>query len=138
MTSREFEMSLLALTAWRAAKSDNIDEILAIACVIRNHVHTYGKTYTAVCEGFVVNRSWPDIRHPLLINPNAGVLSAMEGIYKNETPDLTSNHLHKNGAMYFCRVVDHQGTGDWIETEVLLKPEQHILIGSFGVQQFYE
>jgi len=139
LTPAQFEQALLAQTAWRAAKSDNIDEILAIAHVLRNRVHRYGKTYSAVCEECIVNRpEWPAINHPLLINPNNGVLAAMEGIYKNESPDMTSNHLRKNGALYFGRAVDHFGTGDWFEEEILKKPEEHGLIGSFGTQQFYE
>lgn len=138
MGPKEYETALLALRSWQAAKSDNIDEIMAIACTFRNRVMRYGKTYTQILENAEVNREWPDIRHPVLINPNNGILSQIDGIYRNDTPDLTSNHLHKNGAMYFGRVVDHQGSGDEFETKVLMNQEEHGLIGTFGVQQFYE
>jgi|SRR5579859_595062 len=138
MTPAMYETALLALRSWQAAKSDNIDEIMAIACVFRNRVMKYGKTYTQILEEAEVNREWPDIRHPALINPVNGILSQIDGVYRNETPDLTSNHLHKNGAMYFGRVVEHQGTGDEFEQNVLQNQEEHQLIGTFGVQQFFE
>lgn len=137
MGPREYEMSLLALTSWRAALSDNGDELTAIACVIRNHVLRYGKTYSQVCEKFIVNRDWPDIRHPALIDPHNGLISKMEGIYKNETPDYTSNHLHKDGCLYFLRVMDHQGKGTWEEENILKNPFEHPLVGQWGVQNFY-
>lgn len=138
MTPSQYEMSLLALRSYQAAMSDNLDEILAVACVFRNRVQAFGKTYSQILEQAEENRGWPDIRHPLLINPQNGILTQVAGIYKNDTPDLTSNHLHKDGALYFGRIMDHQGTGDWFETEILMKPEEHSLIGSWGVQAFYE
>jgi hypothetical protein len=138
MNAAQYEQSLLALAAWRAAMSDNLDEIIAIACVIRNQVLRYGKSYSSVCENFVVNRGWPDIRHPLLLDPYKGVLSQVESIYKNEMPDMTSNHLHKEGALFFARVVDHQGKGTDFEERILKQYEAHPLIGSWGVQQFFE
>lgn len=138
MTPATFETSLLALASWRASKSDDVTEILAIACVFRNRVMRYGKTYTQVLEEAEVNRGWPDIRHPVLINPQNGILAQIEDIYKGITPDLTSNHLMKNGALYFGRVVDHQGKGDDFETKVLNHQGEHRLIGTFGVQQFFE
>jgi hypothetical protein len=138
MTPSTYETALLALASWQAAKSDNIDEILAIACVFRNRVLKYGKSYSQILEEAEVNQGWPDIRHPVLINPVSGLLAQIDGIYRNETADLTSNHLHKNGALYFGRVVDHQGTGDDFELSVLQNQEEHPLIGTWGQQQFYE
>lgn len=138
MTPATYETALLALRSWQSAKSDNIDEIMAIACTFRNRVIRYGKSYTQVLEEAEINQSWPDIRHPALINPQNGILVQIEDVYKNITPDLTSNHLHKNGAIYFGRVVDHQGTGDEFETKVLQHQDEHPLIGTFGVQQFFE
>lgn len=138
MTPAHYEQALLALGAWQASKSDNIDEIMAIACVIRNRVIAYNKTYSGVVEALVKNRPYPDIRHPHLIHPTNGLLAAVEGIYRNESPDLTSNHLHKNGALYFGRVVDHQGTGDDFEERVIKQYEAHPLIGTWGTQQFFE
>ena len=138
MTPSQYEMALLTLRSYQAAMSDNLDEILAVACVFRNRVQAFGKTYSQILEQAEENRGWPDIRHPLLINPQNGILAQISGIYKNETPDLTANHLHQSGALYFGRVMDHQNTGDWFETEILMKPEEHALIGQFGVQHFYE
>lgn len=138
MTPATFETSLLALASWRASKSDDVTEILAIACVFRNRVMRYGKTYTQVLEEAEVNRGWPDIRNPALINPQNGILAQIEDIYKGVTPDLTSNHLMKNGALWFCEVMQHQGTGDWMEENILKNPGEHRLIGKWGFQNFYE
>jgi hypothetical protein len=138
MTPAQFDQALLVLRSWQAAKSDNIDELLAVMCTLRNRVLAYGKTYIQVCEAAEINRLYPDIRHPHLIHPTNGILAAVEGIYKNETPDLTSNHLHKNGALYFARVVEHQGTGDDFEERIIKQYEAHPLIGTFGTQQFFE
>lgn len=138
MTSATYETALLCLKSWQAAKSDNVDEILAIACVVRNRVIKTGRTYTQVLEELETNRGWPAINHPALISPVNGILSQIDGIYRNETPDLTSNHLHKNGALYFGRVQDHQGSGDDFEKNVLQNQEEHALIGKWGDQYFYE
>lgn len=138
MTSSQYEQALLALSAWRAAKSTNIDEILAVACVIRNHVLKFGRTYSKVCEGLIINQGYPDIRHPELIKPNGGLLSQVEAIYKNDLPDLTSNHNHPDGALYFARVVEHQGTGDDFEERIIKQYLAHPLIGTWGTQQFFE
>lgn len=138
MTPASYEMALLALQSYRAAKSDDLLEILAIACVFRNRVHKTGRSYTQILEEAEVSRPWPAINHPLLITPYSGILSQVEGIYKGDTPDLTANHLKKNGALYFGRVQEHQGTGDFFEETVLKNQQEHGLIGQFGVQHFYE
>lgn len=137
MTSKQYEKALLALRSYQAAKSDDLMEILAIACVFRNRVQRYGKTYTQILEAAEVNRGWPSITHPLLISPENGILAQVDGIYENTTPDLTSNHNFKNGAMYFGRAVDHMNTGDEFDKNVLTNQEEHGIIGTFGVQQFY-
>lgn len=134
----QYEQALLVLKSWQAAKSDSVDELLAIACVFRNRVLRYGRTYTQILEASEINRGWPDVRHPALIDPANGLLSQVEAIYRNELPDMTSNHLHKDGAMYFGRVQDHQGTGDSFDLNVLQKQDEHPLIGAWGVQNFYE
>jgi hypothetical protein len=137
MQPKVYEKALLALRSWQASKSDNLDEVLAIACVARNHVLKFGKTYSSVLEDLIINRPWPDIRHPLLIEPTRGLLAAVEDIYDNNMPDLTSNHLFKDGCLYFMRVVEHQGTGDSMETSILQNPTEHPLVGTWGVQQFF-
>lgn len=138
MTPKTYEKALLALRSYQSAKSDNLDEILAIACVFRNRVLRFGKTYIQILEEAETNRGWPSPNHPVMSDPNNGVLSQIDGIYEGSTPDLTSNHLMKDGALYFGRVVDHQGTGDEFETKVLQHQDEHPLIGTFGVQQFFE
>jgi hypothetical protein len=137
MTPKAFEKSLLALRVWQAAKSDNIDELLAIASVFRNRVLRYGKTYSQVLEAAEVNRPWPDIKHAVLIDPQNGLLQAVEDIYDNIAPDYTANHLQQNGALHFCQPFEHQGKGTWIDKNILDNPNEHVLIGQWGSQCFY-
>jgi hypothetical protein len=138
MQVKAYEKALLALRAYQAAKSDDVMEILCVACTFRNRVMRYGKTYSQVLEQAEVNRGWPYPTNPVMIDPANGVLAQIDDIYDGTMPDLTSNHLKKEGAMYFGRVQDHQGTGDWFEENILKHPEEHGLIGCFGVQNFYE
>jgi hypothetical protein len=138
MQPKQFEKALLALRTWQAAKSDNMDELQAIACTFRNRVLKFGKTYSQVLEVAEVNRDWPDIKHPLLIEPTNGLLAFVEGVYDNVQPDFTANHLHKNGALYFGHAFSHQDKGDWFDNTVLDNPNEHPLIGTWGTQQFYE
>lgn len=137
MMPATYEAALLALRSYQAAKSDNADELLCIACVFRNRVMKYGKTYSQILEAAELNRGWPDVRHPALIDPQNGLLSQVEAIYRNETPDMTSNHLFRDGALWFGRAQDHQNTGDLFERTILQDPYNHPLIGQFGSQQFY-
>lgn len=137
MTPKLYEASLLAHHAYRASKSDDPLEILCIACVFRNRVFRYGKTYSQVLENAEVNRGWPSIQNPALIDPTNGILNKIEDIYDGTAPDFSANHNFKDGALWFCDIMQHQGTGDWFETEILMKPEEHALIGKFGALWFY-
>ena len=138
MQQKQFEKAIFALRVYQAAKSDNIDEILAIACVARNRVLRYGKTYMQVLEELEINRRYPDIGNPILIHPIRGLLVQIDDIYDNTTPDFTSNHLVRDGALFFGRPQDHQGTGDDFEEKILKNPEDHPLIGFWGLQGFYK
>ena len=138
MTSKTYETALLALRSYQAAKSDDVLEILCVASVFRNRVFRYGKTYSQVLEDAEISRGWPSIQNPILTNPNEGLLNKIEEIYGGNAPDYTSNHLHKNGALWFGDIMEHQGTKDWFEENILMKPEEHCLIGKFGSQWFYE
>lgn len=140
MTPAQYETALLALRAYQCAKSDSIDECLAVASVFRNRVLRLGMTYTEVLEAAEseISRGWPAINHPLLTDPQNGLLAVVSDIYREVAPDYTANHLHKSGAMYFMRVQDHQNTGDWWDLNILQKQEEHGLIGSWGAMQFFE
>src|SRR5580692_5172281 len=141
MTPSTYECALLAHTSYRAALSDDPLEIMCVACVFRNRVLRYGKTYSEILENAnicEVVRDWPDIRNPILINPTTGILAQIEGVYRNETPDLTANHLRKNGALWFMRPFDHQDKDDFLDRTILDNPNEHPLIGVFGSLSFYE
>jgi hypothetical protein len=137
-TSKSYEKSMLAWATWRAAKSDNIDELLAIACTFRNRWLRYGKAPSQVLEAAEINRPWPDIKHPIFIDPQNGLLQAVEDIYDNIAPDYTSNHLQKDGALWFCQAFEHQGKRTWMDINILDNPNEHPLIGQWGTQQFYK
>ena len=138
MQSSIYETALLALASWRAAKSENVDEMLAIACVIRNQVLRSGLTYSEVISTMPLNQGYPPPNHPALIMPGTGLLAQIEDVYTNKMPDLTSNLQFKEGASYFGRVTDEQGTGSWFEVNILQQQQFHPLIGQFGTQQFFK
>lgn len=138
MTPATYEMALLALRSWQAAKSDNIDEIVAVACTFRNRTQKYNKTYTEVLEEAEINRGFPPINHPVLTHPTTGILAQVEAIYKNQAPDTTSSHLHPNGALWFCEIMEHQGKNTEFEKNILNNPFDHPLLGRWGTQAFFE
>lgn len=142
MQPANYEAALLALASYRLAKSDNVDESIAIACVIRNHVirtGIVGLTYTQVIQDFYKlrpTREWPSIANMTLTHPANGILSQIDGVYGNKTPDVTANAQNVRGAMYFARVVDEDKDG-WFTEEILKRQDIHPLVGTFGAQQFY-
>ena len=149
MQQTEFEKGLLAMAAWRLARSSDVNELLAILCTLRNWVTNRGlmhtglyhfKTYTEVVENFLAIypvRSLPMINEPALIDPREGLLAVVDGVYDNTRADITSSHANPSGARYFG-VASEVGTGSWFDEEVLKQPHIHKLIGKFGSQQFYE
>lgn len=137
MTPKTYEKALLALRSYQAAQSDNIDEILAVACVLRNRVLKYGKTYTQVLEAAEVSRPWPAVNNPILSDPQNGILALVDDVYDNIAPDYSANHLHKDGALFFGRSQDHFDKKDWFDLNILSNPNEHPLIGNFGTMGFY-
>lgn len=139
MTPQTFEAAILAQTSFRLAQSNSVDEMVAIACVIRGHVvpkpgqfATY-KSYPEACKDFLQAypvRSEPDVTEDVLISQN-GLLSLIEKIYSCEYLDITATQTTP-GARLFARTANLSET-DWRWS--LIKSGQ--LLGSFGSQQFY-
>ena len=142
MNSIEYEQAVYAQAVWQLAYSSSQDELLAVACTLRNHViprllgqvSSYA-TYLEACEDFI--RVYPTRPRPSLIDPTfTWLLSQISGIYNCELPDLTSTHDHPQGAKYFSRVVTLEPT-DRFYQEIIQKSGQHPLLGSFGSMQFF-
>lgn len=150
MQASEYEKGLLVQAAWRLARSADVNELLALVCVVRNWVipktypgivrqplrsAVYHATFSeAVKELYELYplRDLPRIDEPVLIDPSEGLLLAVDGLYDCSTPDQTSSKAYPGGARYFSRM----GTPDWMK-EIIGRPNEHPLIGSFGSQQFY-
>lgn len=144
MTPADYEKALLANAAYRLAHQDDINESIAIACVIRNHVRprlgvSQYKSYTQAIDdffGIYPVRPNPEINSPVL-NGKAGILSAIDSIYDCSYVDITASRNNPTGAKYFARVRS-LSQDDWRFIEVVSRPQLHPLIGTFGSQQFYE
>ena len=150
MQPSTYECGIFVLSVYRAAKSDNIDELLAIASTLRNRVAKFGKTYSEICETSEINQGYPSINNPVLITPGTGLLAQIEEIYRNIAPDYTSSANNIEGALYFGRVQDEQPEsyedtegllrfkeGSWFYENVIQKPEKFQLLGTWGSQSFY-
>lgn len=149
MQSSEYEKGLLVQASWRLSRSNDINELVAVACVIRNWVvpklyqgvlrqplvsALYHGTFTeAIKELYSAYplRPLPNVDEPVLIDPSEGLLLAVDGVYDCSTPDATSSKAFPGGARYFARA----GTPEWMK-EIIGRGE-HPLIGNFGSSQFY-
>jgi len=157
VTLPEYEKGLLAQACWRLARNSDVNELVAIGCVIRNWVITrvrsidarrtswpgtsggtvYFPGYAAAIAAFLDRyplRPLPDVTEPALVDPAEGLLAQVDGVYSCSLPDLTSSRAFPGGARYFARVT---GAPAWFEAEILVRQDEHPLIGSFGSQQFY-
>lgn len=145
MTPAQFECGFLAETVWRLAKSNNTDELSAIACVIRNHVVprmgqvASFKSYSEACESFLITypvRERPAMEETALISYPDGLLANIEIIYDCTFPDITATQAFPNGAKYFARV-NALEDDDWRKIEIVGRQGIHPLIGTMGSQQFF-
>lgn len=143
MTPADYEKAMLANAAYRLAYMDNVDELIAIACTIRNHVTPrmgapQYKSFSAAIEDFFSLypvRSNPAINSPVLTG-HTGILSFVGDIYDGRYADITASHNNPLGARYFARV-QSLPQDDWRFAEIVSRPELHPLIGTFGSQAFY-
>src|ERR1700678_3791381 len=150
MQPSTYECGIFVLAVYRAAKSDNIDELLAIASTLRNRVAKFGKTYSEICETAEINQGYPSINNPVLITPGTGLLAQIEEIYRNIAPDYTSSANNIEGALYFGRAVEEiplttydendieiRPMSSWLYENVIRKPDKFQLLGTWGSQQFW-
>jgi len=149
MQQEAYEKAILAMSCWRLARTNDTNELLAIACTLRNWLVRrpfadqrgliYFDTYISAIESFMSVcplRDMPRGNEPAMIDPSEGLLRRIDGVYDCSQPDITSNHANPQGARYFgpaCEI----GNGTWFDTEVLQRQGVHQLVGTFGGQQFF-
>jgi hypothetical protein len=150
MQQCEYEKALIVAAAWQLGKSNDINELVAIMCVLRNWVTPrYGakvepmqsKSYHASYSDAVAEflniypvRPLPAVNEPALVDPVEGLLLKVDGLYDCSLVDLTSSRAFPVGARYFGRVA--QATESF-NCMVLRRQDVHPLIGNFGSQSFY-
>jgi hypothetical protein len=150
MTQADLEKGLLVIAAWRLAKSNDPNELLAIMSVIRNWVvprygvkvepmvqETYYKSYSAAIADFFEiypTRGLPAINEPALIDPVEGLLLKVDSCYSCDMVDTTSSRAFPGGARYFGRAASPT---EWFQRTVLARQDVHPLIGSFGSVQMF-
>lgn len=139
MTPQSYEAAILAHTAYRLSLSDNVDELSAVACTIRNHVIVrpgQRATYTSfpeACYEFLriyPSRPEPKEMEDCLYAPQ-GLLSFVDQIWEGTYPDVTATQTTL-GATMFARVIGLEEK-DWRYNLV----KTSTLIGTFGAQQFF-
>jgi hypothetical protein len=157
MNTKDFEVAILALTAWRADPTGGLDGMLAVACVIRNRVNVWLLSYPRACESVAMfsattigqNEDITALPRPACLafygspvssgrtfdgstfsTSNSGLLAKIDGVYENTTVDIT------NGALYWCRPTSVE-KGSWMDTEIIGKPEEHKLLAIIGSHQYY-
>ena len=145
MTPRDFEIALFASTVWQVARSSDQNELLAVACSLRNNVvprigsvapfASFAEACDAALKVYPL-RPPPSLADPAFVAPPEGLLCVIESIYDCSMPDITATQDHPNGARYFARVTT-LGLNDWFQLEIVNKQGQHPLIGTFGAMQFF-
>jgi hypothetical protein len=143
----EFEKALLAEAAWRLSRSSDVNELLAVACSIRNwvcprmgQVGHYYRSYSEAINAFYSTyplRDVPSLSEPALVDPTDGLLWKIDEVHNGRMPDLTSSDANPYGAKYFGRP-GTASTDSWFYKTVILQQGAHPLIGTFGGQSFYE
>ena len=154
MRTEDYEKALLVAASWRLAMNNDVNELLAIACVVRNWVvprygaqrlpmealgRVYYSSYSAAIEAFLSLypvRVLPPITEAALVDPDEGMLLKVDGVYDCTLNDVTSSRAFPGGARYFGRI-GFIASDNWFAREVLAKQDVHPLIGNFGSQSFY-
>lgn len=142
MTPQDYEKAVFVTAVWRLARSNDPNELAAIACTIRNHIfprpgqpQTY-KSFGEASADFL--RLYPVREEPVLTESALtsypdGLLSIVDDVYSCKYPDLTATTTTP-GARYFARAADLVNDRDhWLRGII----HSHQLLGTFGTQQFY-
>ncbi len=141
---------MVVAAAWQLARSNDINELVCVACVIRNWVvPRYGQkvepmrekihhaSYTDAVKEFLSiypTRELPSVNEPVLVDPVEGLFGKVDELYSCSLVDLTSSRAYPQGARYFGRVTQ---ASEWFQHTVLNRQDVHPLVGNFGSQSFY-
>ena len=142
MTPQDYEKAMFIRAVWMLARSNDPNELAAIACTLRNHIfprpgqiQTYASFSDAAEDMLRVYpvREAPALTESALVSYPDGLLAIVDDIYSCRYPDLTATSTTP-GARYFGRA-----------SEIIQEPEhwlydivtRHQLIGTFGSQQFF-
>jgi hypothetical protein len=138
VTPQAYETAFFAQSVWQLAKSNDLNELAAIACAIRNHViprpgqiQTY-KSFTQACEDFMKAygvRARPTMLEDAFISHPDGLLSIIDSVYDCSYSDLTATATTP-GARYFGQA---SNLPEWLKPLAV----SHHLCGTFGAQSFW-
>ena len=150
MIQADYEKALLVAASWQLALTNDINELLAVASVIRNWVvpkfqarvypmreKTYHASYTDAIREFLELypvRPLPNVNESVLVDPVEGLLLKVDQVYDCSLIDLTSSRAAPFGARYFGR---SRNPSEFFAKEVLQRQDLHPLIGTFGSMQFH-
>lgn len=142
---------MVVMASWRLALNNDVNELIAIACTIRNWVvprfgaatepmieKAYHPSYSSAVAEFLQvypAREFPQINEGALVDPVEGMLLKIDEIYDCRLIDITSSRAFPAGARYFGRAANPT---EWFKRVVLDRQNIHKLIGTFGSQQFFE
>jgi hypothetical protein len=140
----DYEKALLVAACFQLAQSNDVNELLAIACTLRNWVvgrygqgqQTY-RTYSECINNFLAAypvRQLPDSFCPALIDPTDGLLAKIDAVFDNTLADVTSSKSHPGGARYFGSA---RNPDSWFKREILERQDVHSLLGTWGAMQFF-
>jgi hypothetical protein len=140
LTPQSYETAMYARAVWMLARSNDVNELAAIACTIRNHViirpgqpQTY-ESYAQACADFLKaypSRQEPTLAEPALTSYPDGLLTIIEKVYDCSYKDITATQTTP-GARYFGQVASLPAD-NWMQQIA----RTHQILGTFGAQQFF-
>jgi hypothetical protein len=142
MTPQDYEKAMFVRAVWMLARSNDPNELAAIACTLRNHIfprpgqiQTYKSFSEAAEDALRVYpvREAPAMYESALVSYPDGLLAIVDDIYTCRYPDLTATSTTP-GARYFGRASEIiQDPNHWMYDIVT----SHQLIGTYGSLQFW-
>ena len=142
MTPQDSEKAVFVTAVWRLARSNDPNELAAIACTIRNHIFPrpgQPQTYKSFSEASADSlrlypvREAPTLEESALTSYPDGLLAIVDDIYSCKYPDLTATSTTP-GARYFCRASEIVADpSHWLYSIVAGRQP----LGTFGSQQFF-
>ena len=137
MTSDNFLKAELALFAWQNAHEyGGIDNMLALACVLRNRVKQgwMGGDWSQVIAEApgkagdnTIKGGYPDVRD---VNVRL-LLQRIDGIFNDSEPDR-----YTDGALYYAEL--DKVTNPWFRENITQKLQNHAIVAKVGPVTFFK